>query len=507
MEQILIALDIGSTNLKAQAFDVHGNQMCSAKRPTPFSVDAEGIYYGTEQLWNCAAAALKELCGRCEGEIVAIAVTGFGNDGVPLDENDREVYPFISWKCSRTVPQFERFMREFGRRHLFDCTGMQARPIDAIYKLMWIREHHPERMDRMRRFLMVEDYINFRLTGEYASDRTVAFTSGLYDPEAGEWSKEVANAAGVSTDVLPRVYRSGAQIGTVSRAASEQTGLPRGVKVILGGWDIECSSFAVGGHKPGNMMNIMGSWETLMPTDGTYHRNDAIYNLGLNACDHLAKGRYAYPTYFVSSSIVEWYLSAYYGKQGGVLTDVTLYESFIGDAMKARPGSGGVLFLPHVFGCAAPIVDGRSQGAFVGLTGRTGRAEMARAVLEGLSQLCRQVLAGCDGFVNDGIRNIILCGGGSRNSEWCSIKADACGRDIQLSSIEETTALGAALRAGIGAGIYADDDEAVSAVHDKRTTIKYDPARHEVYAKQGAVYDKLYDTLQEINWQMYDLRI
>lgn len=507
MKQLLIALDIGSTNLKAQAFDTQGHEVCSAKRLTPFMINHEGVYYSSETLWGRAAEALRELTSKCEGEIKAIAITGFGNDGIPLDRDGKEVYPFISWKCSRTMPQFERFMAEFGRKRMFDCTGMQSRPIDAIYKLMWLKEHHPECMDRMHSFLMVEDYINFRLTGERVSDHTVSFTSGLYDPATQSWSKEVADAAGLPLDMMSPVLQSGTVIGKVSAAASRETGLPEGTKVVLGGWDITCSSFALGGFRKGALMDIMGSWETLMPCAGSYYRNDTIYNLGLNACHHVAKGKFAYPVYFVSSSIVEWYLGSYYGKKKDELTDVSLYRAFIEDAMNAPPGCRGAMFLPHIYGSAAPIVDGRSRGAFIGLNEFTGKPEMARAVLEGLSQLCRQVLAGCSGFMEDGIENIIVCGGGSRNSEWCRIKADVCGKDIQLSSLEESTALGAALKAGVGAGIYADDDQAVDTISDIRSPIRHDPEKQRVYAVQGEVYDQLYTALRDINRHIYDLNL
>ncbi len=505
MKKMLMSVDLGSTGVKAVVFDLSGREIYCAKRPAPVYKDEEGYYYGAKTLWDICAGAISEAAAACGGEICGVAVTGMGNDGVSLDGDGNETYPFISWKCDRVLPYFERFMADFGRERYFMATGIQARPVDAFYKLMWLRDKHPGRFAATKHWLMIEDYVNYKLSGEMVSDHTVMFTSGLYDPMTEDWSDEVLKASGLSADIMPSVKGSGTVIGGVTKAAAEETGLKAGTPVALGGWDIICSSLAVGAYKEGVAMDIMGTWETLLVPAGEYTRTKEMFKLGLNACHHVATGMYSYPCYFVSSAMVEWFIQAYFKEAAKGLNDIEVYKTLASEAESVMPGCGGAMFLPHIYGASAPMMDGRSRGAFAGLTDSAGRPEMAMAVFEGLSFICDELAAGCEAFTKEGLKKFIVCGGGMRNAAWCKIKADMLGRDLTLCSINESTALGAALKAGVGIGVYANDGEAVSAVSAGREDghIEYSEERRAEYARLKPLFSMLYGQLKEMNHAIY----
>lgn len=500
----LLAIDIGSTNTKAMAFTVDGRELASDKVTTPLQQNNEGLYYDAELIWGAVADVLAGLSKKLKAvgyESVSLAVTGYGNDGVALDKSGNQLYPFISWKCNRFVGQFERFMDSFGHKHVFDCTGVQARPVDTLYKWMWLNDNHPEVLEKADSFLMLQDYINFRLTGEKVSDPTVAFTTSAFDPAVGNWSEEVTKAAGVRTDYFPRVGKSGEMIGRVTKAAAERTGLPEGLPVSIGGWDIICSSFSIGAYRKGYLMDILGSWETLMASDESYIRTDEVYKMGLNACNHVASGYFAYPVYFVSSSLVEWFLDTQFRNQGTMGGDI--YGEFIAEVEKSEPLANGTLFLPHLYGAAAPVVDSRSRGAFVGLTNLTTRGDMGRSVLEGLGYMCKQVQRGFEDFLKGDVEHIIFCGGGSRNKPWCQIKSDIAGCNAEIETCDETTALGAALKGAVGAGVFANDLEAVSALETVRIPVNCRPEMVAEYAKVFPIYDALYSALKPVNESIF----
>ena len=506
MKEALLAIDVGSTSIKAMAFDTSGHELASGRCATPVEKTPEGLSYSTQVLWDAVKTALCELMkelGKTDAYPAAIAVTGYGNDGVPLDKDDRELYPFISWRCTRFYPQFEKTMQEFGHRRIFDCTGVQARPVDVVHKLMWLNDNHPEVLAGTSSFLMMQDYINFRLTGEKATDPTVVFTTSMFDPLTEGWSKDIADYAGIDTGIFAEVKHSGEPVGKVTKAAAAETGLPEGLPVILGGWDIECASFSTGTFRKGSLMDILGSWETLMVSADQYIRNDAVYHMGLHACNHVAKGMYSYPVFFVSSAVVEWFLDTIFSPD---MSSDDRYDRFIQEIeQNSRPLSGGTLFLPHLFGAITPVADSRSRGLYMGLTSQTTRADMGRATLEGLGFMCRQVHRGIEQFLNGNIEEIVFCGGGSKNRLWCQIKADIAGCDAMIENQADTTALGAALKAGIGAGIYRDDEEAVRAAASDRVPLFHDPENAKLYEKAFEVFDQLYSTIKPLNEKVYEM--
>lgn len=497
----IASVDIGSTSIKAFIFELNGKIAASAKRPIKLCKDAEGIYYNDEDIWQGVTQALSDSVSQVQAnEISALAVTGFGNDGILVDKQGRGLYPFISWQCNRTILDYEQFISQFSREQIYMNTGVQPRHVDSLYKFLWLKRKKPEILEAAYKWLMIEDYVNYRLCGEMVSDYTVSFTTSLYDPQTARWSERMIKASGLNGELFVPVLPSGTIIGRITSQAAEETGLMTGLPLVLGGWDIACSSLAVGAYKDNTIMDVMGTWETVSFSSLDYIRNQKMFEIGFNACHHVATGRYSYPMYFVSSAMIEWFMDACYKSQSEHgLTSSELYEQFICDALSAGIGAGGTLFMPDHYGSVLPISDSRSRGAFIGLTNNTRKSHLARAVLEGLSYLFKDIVDACEQIRKIPIDKLIICGGGARNRAWRQIKADISGKHMVMPAVDETTALGAAIKAGVGIGMYKDDDEAVFNMLSLGIEVTPSSANTRLYDPYFKAYQQLYGLLRDVN--------
>lgn len=217
----IASVDIGSTSIKAFIFELNGKIAASAKRPIKLCKDAEGIYYNDEDIWQGVTQALSDSVSKVQAnEISALAVTGFGNDGILVDKQGRGLYPFISWQCNRTILDYEQFISQFSREQIYMNTGVQPRHVDSLYKFLWLKRKKPEILEAAYKWLMIEDYVNYRLCGEMVSDYTVSFTTSLYDPQTARWSERMIKASGLNGELFVPVLPSGTIIGRITSQAA-----------------------------------------------------------------------------------------------------------------------------------------------------------------------------------------------------------------------------------------------------------------------------------------------
>ena len=176
----LLGIDLGSTSIKAVAYDLAGNIIASHSVPAEIkhldSDHPDWAFWDPDNVWHNTVTVIKRVLDQTgyATDIKGIAVTGLGMDGVPLDQNGQWLYPFISWQCTRTEPQSRAFSQKFGAENIFSITGKQVLHIDTLYRLVWMKENHPEILDKTDKWLLIEDFINFMLCGRQATDYTMA---------------------------------------------------------------------------------------------------------------------------------------------------------------------------------------------------------------------------------------------------------------------------------------------------------------------------------------------
>lgn len=509
----LAGIDLGSTSLKAVIYDLDGRAVAQASRPTelnhPDPHHPDWAVWRPEQIWGGVCESLREAIARLPRpeEIRGMAVTGMGMDGVPVDTQGRCLYPFISWHCPRTVPQQQWWLQHIGAERQFAISGNSIWPSNPALRILWLREHEPALLARTDRWLLIEDYVNFMLSGERVTDYSMASNTLLFDQARRTYSDELLQRSGIDRRLLPDPHPSGTVIGAVHRAAAAATGLRPGTPVVLGGHDFLCGALPVGGFNPGVVLNVVGTWEMVVTALARPVLTAEAGRTGWWIDSHVARDRYAAIGCVVAADMLEWFRRELggAGRRDGPCDPpaggrgAAEWDQLMALARETPPGADGVLFLPHMSGSTIPVVDAASMGAFVGLRNIVGKGHLVRAMVEGLSCQFLQIIAGLQTALQVHPDRYVAVGGGAQNGFWTQTKADMVGKPFEIPAIEEATPLGAALLAGIGVGLYRNEQEAFERVYRPGRVIEPDLRLTPRYAERFELFRTLHPALQRIH--------
>jgi xylulokinase len=478
-DALLLGVDVGTTNCKAILFGRSGRQVASAHMPTPtIQPHPNWAEYDPQALWETVAIAIRQVVGRVNpARVRGVAAASMGESGVLLDRHGRPLHRIVAWYDSRTMPQHRWWMEHVDTRESFAIAGIKPDHIYGAFKLMWLRDHAREAYAAAARWLHVADYIAFRLCGAHATDYSLATRTMLLDLKRRCWSDALIKQAGLRRDLLPELVPSGTRLGVVTDAAAAETGLLPGTLVGAGGHDHVCGALAAGIGEAGACLDSMGTAEAVFLTLDMLPLDEAQFRSGCTFGAHVARDKYyTMDGLWSSGAAVEWAktLLAWPAEGAAGEDPLALMETL---AAQAPAGSLGVFFLPRL---AAG-----DRGTFVGLTGSAGVAALGRAVYEGLAYEWRRYLEMIESMLDARAQMIKLIGGGTRSALWVQIKADVLGRPLHVLKVGESVALGAALLAGIAAGVYGDEAEALAGLdHDERVV--------EPDLTRAALYDRCY---------------
>ncbi len=497
----LMGIDLGSTSLKAIVYDLNGNQVASGSRPTqrfhPNSEHPDWTVWQPEQIWGGTAAAIRDAVAQLDhpSDLRAVAVTGMGMDGLPVDAGGKWLYPFISWHDPRTTPQLQWWKEQIGVERQFAIGGNPLWPINSALRIRWMMEHEPDIIARADKWLLIEDFLNFMLCGRQVTDHSMASCTLLFDQQSRTWSDELIAASGIDRRLLCAIEASGTRIGEVHHTASETTGLPEGTPVVLGGHDHLCGALPVGAFAPGVALDVTGTWETVVTPTANAVLDDRLRLAGMTVQAHVARQMHTVWGGNVAGEMVEWHR-----RQWSSGDD---WQSLIAEASASLPGAGGVMFLPHMSGAASPVVDPESLGAFVGLNPRTTRGDMLRAIIEGLDYQFLDIVTALESALGNRLERFVAVGGATRNAFWMQNKSDVAGRPIETSAVEEATPLGAAILAGIGVGLYRDESDAYQRVRRPARIYEPNPQSVDFYAELFGTYRELYTATRSISHTLF----
>jgi xylulokinase len=508
----LLGIDVGSTSMKALIYDLDGNVVAQSSQPTQ-SITNDPDHpnwqvYLPEDIWNGISSAIKGAVDQIEAaeNIKAAAVTGLGADAVPLDDRGKPVYPFINWLCTRTAPQFEWWLENVGLDKNFQVSGWQPFVWSTVLRFMWLNENEPEIASRINKWLIVEDFVNYQLTGKFSTDYTDASPTLLFDQKSLDWSDELLKAAGIDRALLPEPQPSGSFVGEVTSEAARKTGLEPGTPIFQGGHDYLIGALAAGVIQPGVFLDVTGTWELVITPVTSPQWKPEIREMGLTIEAHSVEGLYCLWGGGTAANMLEWYKDqiGIESRQRAEVEQGDVWKHIIEEARSSTPGAGGIFFLPHFNGTACPNLDPNSLGAFLGLNDTTTRGDLVRAVIEGLDYGFFDMLNAVEHGAGLKAEKIIAIGGAVRNEFWMQNKADVCGRVIEAPKIEEATALGAAMLAGTGVGLYKDLHEAAARVHKPGKIFEPNQKLTSLYAELFEIYKDIYPALKSVNKRIYD---
>lgn len=499
---LVIGLDVGTTSVKAVAFDRAGQVVAGANTPTPTERPQPGwAEHDPEALWAASARVVHETTAQLShpSRVAGLAVASVAEAGVGLDAHGRPVSPVIAWFDPRAEPQAADLESRVGTDRLMEITGLRPQPIYGLCKLLWLRDHEPEAFARIQVWLNVADYLAYRLCGVQATDRSLASRTAAYDLDTGRWSEEVLAAVDVDPAIFAPLVDSGTALGTVTREAAAETGLSTHTWVAAGGHDHVCGALAAGILGPDRLLDSMGTAESfLVAVDRRPAGLDATRQ-GFSQGAHVVPGRwYVAGGLHAAGASLQWALDL-------VAADDDERDRLVTEAAGVPPGARGVCFLPHLRFGSPPNPDPAARGALVGLTADVDRATLVRAVLEGLAYAFRHAVDALCEQTGLAPRQVRAIGGGSRNELLVRLKATLLDCPVTVLDVEEATSLGAALLGAVGAGLYPDVERAVAGLAVDVEEVRGDQSLKTDYETRfRELYEGLYADLRDVNHTIHE---
>ena len=501
---LIMGIDLGSTSIKAVMYDLSGKPVAEASAKLDTSNDDPAhpawCVWKHQDIWYSVKTVISQSVKKIPsgGKLRAMAVTGFGMDGLPLNKDGIELYDLISWHCPRTLPQFEQTQKIIDPKEMFSETGMRPMVINSIYRIMWMQQNKPEIIDKAAKWLLIEDYVNYKLSGEMVTDFSMGSNFSAMKQASHTWSDRIISALKLPGHVFPTPTQAGTVLGKVLPSVCAETGLSGDELVVLGGHDYICAALASGIMSGGDLMDINGTWEMLVKG---MTKADTVYNENFYYVEsHVARNLWCSISSTVSGDMMEW-LKDNYGKPN----DEKVWESLMAEAESSVPGSHGCTFLPHFSGSNAPVIEPTSLGAYIGMNNHVSRADIIRATVEGLTYKTRELLEAMTASSSEKLAVIKATGGAVKNRFWMQAKADILGVPVETPQLYEATPLGAAMLAGIGAGLYKNEEEAVKAVYKSGATYDPDIKKYEQYSDYYKnIFLKIQRSLCEVNKEVFD---
>jgi xylulokinase len=378
---------------------------------------------------------------------------------------------------------------------------MPLHTVNTLPKLLWLKQYEPDLWARAERFLLYEDFLIQKMTGQAAISRCLASRTQLYDIPDDTWSPEILQAIELDPERLAPVQPSGVAVGPMRSDLAADLGLSRAPLVVTGGHDQACGALGVGLVRPGLAMASTGTAEVVEVALDAPALNETLYRGDISVYAHTAPGLYLAMTLNHSGGLVLRWFRDTLGQEEirqAQASGRDAYELLLQDA---SPEPTRLLLLPDFAGSGTPACDTASKGAILGLTFATDKTELAKAILEGLTFELRLNL---DLLKDGGVRidELRAIGGGARSELWLQLKADITGVPVVAPRITEAASWGAALLAGVAAGHFASAAQAAEeAVHLERK-FEPDPKRAARYEERFALYREVYPTLKSIHHRM-----
>ena len=501
MKNYIIAHDLGTTGNKATLYDKEGRLVGSA---------FDG--YGTEfaqpswaeqdpaDWWRAVCTSTGKLLHETRvapNDIACIVFSGQMMGCVPLDAQARPLRKAIIWADQRAVRQ-ERWVGErISADDIYRLTGHRLSSSYSLHKILWLRDNQPDIYQAAHKFVHAKDAIVAHLTGQFVTDASDASGMNLYDLQTGTWSERIAEAAEVNLAQLPTVHQSIDVVGEVLPAVADEVGVAAGTPVVIGGGDGPCAAAGAGVVREGTAYNYVGSssWIAITTAQPVVDPAQQVFTFA-----HVVPGLFSPTgTMQAAGASYQWSRDQLAGLEIQAAANLKLspYELMNLSAESSKVGANGLIFLPYLLGERSPRWNPKARGAFVGLTMGHSRADLIRAVLEGVTMNLRLIL---EAFRAQGaeIEAMRLIGGGARGRFWNQLMANIYGLPIQrLAILEEATSMGAALTGGVGVGLYPDFSmgETMNQVAEVFTP---DPIEQATYKKFFPIFEATYQALVPI---------
>ncbi|OLS24596.1 MAG: Glycerol kinase [Candidatus Thorarchaeota archaeon AB_25] len=501
MTEIVLAIDAGTTGVRSMFFDKAGNVLGAAyseyestyPRPSWVEQDAESWW---TQSCETIKRALSET-GLNPERIIGISVTNQRETIVPIGEDGAPLHNAIVWQDRRTLPQCDWIEKELSQDAVYSITGLTVDPYFSAPKILWFKQNEESVFKNTHKFLLVHDYLIYRLSDELVTDFSNASRTMLFDVRQAVWSERILDGLGIPKEKLPTTVESGTMVGELTSKASDETGLKEGTPVVAGGGDQQCAALGVGVVKEGRMKSTTGTGTFILAHSKTVRLDPGLRVL---CSRHVVPNSFVVEaSMFTTGSALKWFRDNL-GSEERIIADekgVDPYEIITEEASKIPAGSEGVLHIPHFAGSGAPYWNPHSRGIFAGLALGHTRAHIVRSILEGVSY---EIRTNIEVMRELGLpsREIRVTGGAARSEAWMQIQANILRIPVIRTQMEEATAVGAAILACKGIGVFKSVSQAAEEMVKTLDQLLPTKESLEVYQKGYKKFKALYSAISDL---------
>ncbi len=484
---LVLGIDSSTTACKAIAWDRRGAPVAEGRCPIPLATPQTGWHeQNAADWWQAVCVALRQALGPIDARRLAgLAITHQRETFVPVNERGEPLCPAILWMDERAAPLLPEVGERLGLERFHRITGKPLSVNLTLPKIAWLRRQRPDVFAAAARYLDVHAYLVHCLTGEYRTGWGCAGPTGLFDLTRHTWAEELLTPFDIRLDQMPAAFPPGAVLGAVTVAAAAATGLPAGLPVVAGLGD---------GQAAGLGVNVTGAGEAYLAL-GTSVASGTFSEYFIT--DRAFRSMVGGEGYLLETALLGGGYTVHWFRQFMGI-EATEQAQLDEQAAAIPPGSDGLMLVPYWNSVLSPYWDASASGIVVGWRGAHRPAHLYRAILEGLAYEQRLNTEGVDAALGRRTERYIAVGGGANNPLWLQIIADVTGRAVLRAATNEAAALGAAMLAAAGAGLYGTVRQAAAAMSHRQTdSFTPDPARHEFYARlYEGVYRGLFPALQ-----------
>jgi len=492
--QYIIGIDVGTSGTKTVLFDETGLTIRSATVEYPMYQPQNGwAEQDPAHWWNAAVSSLQQVVrdsGIPAHQIAGIGLSGQMHGLVMLDQDGQVLRNSIIWCDGRTTKQCEEITEKVGPQRLMEITANPALPGFTASKILWVREHEPEIYAKCRHILLPKDYIRYKLTGIFATEVSDASGMNLMDVPGRCWSDEILEILDIDPARLADLYESYQITGKVTAEAAALTGLTSGTPVVGGAGDNAAASVGTGVVETGRAFTTIGTSGVIFAHSdtATIDPQGRVHTF----CAAVPDAWTVMSCTLSAGGSLQWFRNNFCGAEMETAKEMGIdpYELMTQEAKQVPIGANRLLFLPYLMGERSPLLDANARGTFFGLSGVHTRRDLLRAVMEGVAYSQRDCL---DILRNMGVTftEMLATGGGGKSPLWRQMLADNYNCPVVTEQAGEGPALGVAILAGVGTGLY----ESVPAACKK--LLRFNEAQQPI-AENVAAYTPYYKLYKEV---------
>ena len=495
-----LGIDAGTTSIKAALFDPSGALLALARKeyiletPEPNYVELDPEVY-----WQACCEVTRQVIALSQtqpDQVDALCISSQGETVIPMDNHGRPTHKAIVWLDNRASAQAEQISAQFGVETVYHRTGQpEIAPTWPACKILWLRQMAPQVFARSTRFLLLEDYLLFKLTGQYVTEHGLQTSSLFLDLNSADWWLEMLDFVGITPQHLGRLVKPGTGFAHLSPIGAEAVGLTPHTLAVTGSMDQSIGAIGSGNVANGMLTESTGGALGIVST----LTQPLLDPLGKLPCYYHARpDHYALlPWGQTAGMALRWFRDEFYALEAKAASAAGLdaYDLMTAAAENVPAGSEGLLVLPHLEGAACPELNRNARAVFFGATLRHTRAHFSRAILEAVAYMLRRNLEMVE-TVGGPMREIRSTGGGARSLLWLQIKADVLQKPITRVEVEEAAVLGAAMLGAVATGRYPNLDEASAAMVRVRARLEPRQDYAAVYQAGYERYIELYNRLE-----------